>query len=185
MLLKMLQAGSPGGNTTSPAFPALMHGVLIYSPPRNLASALRNSMCWFSGWGSAQVQPWQALCVAFAWPAAAMVGVVLSSASAKTWSSEECLFEVWSLGRRPQRTWAGHVWISKSKLKIYSSVWKIPGQNLHMDKKKYKFPCFFSVSSWRLEYHSEKEEIKVRPKSSVKGFRSDGFLAKSVRKVIC
>lgn len=68
------------------------------------------------------------------------------------------------LGRKPKRTWAGLVWISKSKLKIYSSVWKFPHPNLRMDLKKYRLPCFCSVSNWELEGFILKKENKSKVK---------------------
>ena len=129
----------------------------------------------------ARVQPGHGEYVEFLLPAASEVGMVLRCLC---YGSEQCLFEVWSLGRKPKRTWAGLVWISKSKLKIYSSVWKIPDPNLHMDLKKYRLPCFCSVSNWELEDLFWKRKIKARSNSSINGLWSDSFLAKPVRKVI-
>ena len=109
----------------------------------------------------ARVQPGHAEYMGFLLPAASEVGMVLRCLC---YGSKQCLFEVWSLGRRPKRTWAGLVWISKSKLKIYSSVWKIPDPNLHMDLKKIQTPMFLRCLHLRTRGFILKKENKSNVK---------------------
>ena len=109
----------------------------------------------------ARVQPGHGEYVEFLLPAASEVGMVLRCLC---YGSEQCLFEVWSLGRKPKRTWAGLVWISKSKLKIYSSVWKIPDPNLHMDLKKIQTPMFLQCLQLRTRGFILKKENKSKVK---------------------
>lgn len=97
----MLQAESPGGNANVPAFPARVDDGLARSPRSNFASGPENSMRGFPGPGSeTEVRPRQADCAGFL-ATAAGTGVELFCCLCE--DREPCVFEVWSLGRRPKR----------------------------------------------------------------------------------
>lgn len=107
----------PDGDKNAPAFPAPAYYISICSP----SEALSKQSSEVGG------------CVDFQFT------VVLGSwaPAIRIFSSLCCLlqslFKVQASGRIPRRTTAVPVWISKAKLKIYASVWKISDQNLGMD----------------------------------------------------